>query len=385
MCVAFLPAACGDNPSEPDGDASVASPALALRSDLGVDYGLDRAAVDFATRGQLSHPDALRAIETAINPGEFQCPPSTALLDIFLGDFFGWIAAEPEIFELLYVDLLADLIPQIDAMYLQDGSLPQEFGYDGQYTQVMQKTHKDIKRFWDIPSDDILLLAMKGTMLQDSERVSAAYQFFFGVPPGLGDFLASLVLAGLAESVVLDGGNHSLFSFNALAFSPGPGSGIADRIVMGDGVLETYERLGLGDVAPQAIYVHEFAHHVQFENDYLSDPIPTTDPGGADAAEETRYGELMADAMAAYYLTHARGATMNQKRVVQFFEVFFEVGDCLFSNPGHHGTPAQRMRAAQFGFDVADQAHKQGHIMGAQEFHDLFVAEYLNLIAPDAP
>ena len=92
----------------------------------------------------------------------------------------------------------------------------------------------------------------------------------------------------------------------------------------------------------------------------------------------------MADAMAGYYLTHSRGAAMNRKRVEQFLEVFFQVGDCAFVDPGHHGTPNQRMAAARFGFDVADQAHKQGHILTSEQFHDLFVAVYPQLIAPDA-
>ena len=42
------------------------------------------------------------------------------------------------------------------------------------------------------------------------------------------------------------------------------------------------------------------------------------------------------------------------------------------------------MAAARFGFDVADQAHKQGHILTSEQFHDLFVAAYPQLIAPDA-
>jgi hypothetical protein len=59
-------------------------------------------------------------------------------------------------------------------------------------------------------------------------------------------------------------------------------------------------------------------------------------------------------------------------------------GDCAFFSPGHHGTPNQRMRAAQLGFDVAHQARKQGHILTSEQFHDLFVDAYLHIVAPDA-
>jgi predicted metalloprotease len=149
---------------------------------------------------------------------------------------------------------------------------------------------------------------------------------------------------------------------------------------MGDGILAGYEAVGLGDVAPQGVYAHEFAHHIQIENDYFNDPVPAA----TTVAELTRYTEFMADAMAAYYLTHKRGAAMNRKRVEQFLEVFFQVGDCGFASPGHHGTPNQRMAAAQFGFDLADQAQKQGHILTSEHVHDEFVAAYSDLVAPDA-
>ena len=92
----------------------------------------------------------------------------------------------------------------------------------------------------------------------------------------------------------------------------------------------------------------------------------------------------MADAFSAYYLTHSRGAALNRKRVAEFLQVFFNIGDCAFDNPGHHGTPNQRMRSAEFGFEVADQAQKQGHILTADEFHALFVAAYPTITAPDA-
>jgi hypothetical protein len=42
------------------------------------------------------------------------------------------------------------------------------------------------------------------------------------------------------------------------------------------------------------------------------------------------------------------------------------------------------MKAARFGFDVADQAQKQGHILTADQFHALFVAAYADITAPDA-
>ena len=44
----------------------------------------------------------------------------------------------------------------------------------------------------------------------------------------------------------------------------------------------------------------------------------------------------------------------------------------------------QRRRAAEFGFNVAHEAQKQGHILTSEEFHRLFVAAHLRIVAPDA-
>jgi hypothetical protein len=292
------------------------------------------------------------------------------------------IQKEPAIFDLLYNQLLADLIPTYEALYFQTEATPQYFGYNGEYTQVMQKTHTDTKRFWNIKSDDIQLLGMHGTMLQDVQRVAKTYQVVFGFKPADASAAAAAIRDAMLKSQTLNGGNHPLFSFNAFAFTTF-GGGIPDKIVMGDGILAGYAALGFGDVAPQAIYAHEFGHHIQFENGYFDEAIPGTSRRVTEA-EKTRYTELMADAMSAYFLTHSQGLALNQKRVEQFLEVFFQIGDCAFSDPGHHGTPAQRMAAARFGFQVAAEAQKQGHILTSQEFHSRFVAMYTTLVAPDA-
>ncbi len=124
--------------------------------------------------------------------------------------------------------------------------------------------------------------------------------------------------------------------------------------------------LEFDDVAPQAILAHEFGHHIQIQLDLFTDEI---------SPEATRRTELMADAYSAYFLSHARGAAMQWKRVRQFLEVFYNIGDCAFTNDGHHGTPTQRMAAADWGYSVANDAQKQGHILTSQEFAALFEAQ----------
>ncbi len=370
LSLAVLTAACQDKTTEPTSPVERTPSATTAKG-----FRLER--------GKIELPRGSRVTDLssrALDPDDFVCQ-ATAIDRFYVGARDAWEAAEPENFDLLYNQLLADLVPTFDALFFQTEDTPQYFGYNGEYNRIMLKTERDVKRFWDIPSADIQLIGMHGTMLLDAERVAAVYAtgVFGPVTPELAELLGTLVADAVAESEVLNGGNHPLLSFNAFALSDEDGI-IPDKIVMGDGILDAYKTLGFNDVAPQAIYAHEFAHHIQFENGYFDDEVP----GATTQAELTRYTELMADAYAAYYLTHKRGAAMNKKRVAQFLDVFFAIGDCAFSNPGHHGTPNQRMRAAEFGFRIADQAHKQGHILTSEQFHALFVAAYPAMVAPDA-
>jgi hypothetical protein len=380
LAVALGTIGCQDQSTEPTAPTLGTGAELRMQSATLGRFGLDRGRLKLPSSAWMTDQHFADAARRAIDPGDFVCDPSTPVIDWFLGEVNEFATEEPQIFDLLFNQLLADLVPTFDALLFETEDTPQFFGYNGEYTHVLQKTERDVKRFWDIFSDDIQLIGMHGTMLLDVERVAAVYEsFIFGVPPDDAAFFASLIRNAVLQSEVLDGGNHPLFSFNAFAFST-DALPVPDKIVMGDGVLVGYEAVGFGDVAPQAIYAHEFGHHIQFENDYFNDPLATA----GDPPEQTRYTELMADAFGAYYLTHKRGAALNRKRVAQFLQVFFQIGDCAFTNPGHHGTPNQRMAAAQLGFAVADAAQKQGHILTSDQFHDLFVAAYPDLVAPDA-
>ena len=378
LSAALATAACQDQTTAPTANSARTGTTFASAATVGRP-ALDRASVQPPASGRLTSEGFADVILRAINPNDYICPPSTPVIDWYLGKVNETIEQEPATFDLLYNQLLADLIPTYEALYFQTTDTPQYFGYDGEYTTLMRKTERNVKRFWDIQSSDIQVLGMHGSMLLDVDRSAATYEFLFGLDPATATFFATLVRDAVAESQTLNGGNHPLFSFNAFAFSDFGGP-LADKIVMGDGMLAGYEAMGFGDVALPAVFAHEFAHHIQYENDYFGDPYATT----GSSAERTRYTELMADAMSAYYLTHKHGGTMNQKRVAQFLDAFFQIGDCAFTNPGHHGTPNQRMRAAEFGFRLADEAQKQGHILTSAEVHARFVAEYPTIITPDA-
>jgi hypothetical protein len=307
------------------------------------------------------------------------CDDNTALNNYFLDRAF----EIPLPTLILLINRWTDLVPTYEALLFQTRDDATFFGYNGEYTQRMNKTERDVKRFWDIKSDDIQVLAMHGTVLADPSRTVPTYtsDVFLGLSQATAQTWASQVQGVMQTEPTVNGGNHPLFTFNAFAVSA-PELGIPDKIVMGDGILDGYKAIGFDDVALPAIFAHEFGHHIQYERGYFDELPPGSVPATVDGAELTRYTELMADAFSAYYLTHSRGASLNRKRVAEFLQVFFEIGDCGFTSPSHHGTPVQRMRAAQFGFDVADQAQKQGHILTADQFHALFVAQYTSFVAP---
>src|SRR6185436_3310613 len=103
------------------------------------------------------------------------------------------------------------------------------------------------------------------------------------------DAFAVTVRDALASSTTMNGGNYAFWTFNSVSFRY---PGLPDKIVMGDGLLEGLAAVGFGDVAPQALFAHEFAHQIQYENDYFDDL------GAVSGPEAGRYRELMADAMA---------------------------------------------------------------------------------------
>jgi hypothetical protein len=216
---------------------------------------------------------------------------------------------------------------------------------------------------------------MHGDMLLDREKVIRIDMLLYGDSRANAEFWADLILQLLAEIPQYRSGDHPIFTFNAFAqqsFHLPPYGVIPDKILMGDGIMQAYAGIGFEDVAPRAILAHEFAHHIQFQNNLF---------GNVASPEATRRTELMADAFAAYYLSHSRGASMQWKRVRQFLQVFFNIGDCAVTDINHHGTPNQRLAAAEWGYSVAAAAQKQGHILTSQQFAAMFEAQLPLLVS----
>lgn len=331
-----------------------------MRLSLPANY---RSRLEKNTQRLLSNPEyrdfARKAL--AIEPTTCNATDLALWLNGEISDWEGDIA-----FFAIYTGILD--FPATEALLFENRSANQYFGVKGEYSQRIQKTFKDLKRFWNIQSDDIVLAGMHGSILQNREKLIQTDMAIYGDDEITATYFADLILNLLKEVPQYRNGSHPMFTFNAFAqqsFDFPPVGKIPNKIVIGDGILDGFSAIGFKDIAPQAILAHEFAHQIQFQLG-LS--------GNINTPEASRRTELMADAYSAYYLSHARGASMQWKRVQQFLQVFFNIGDCSFDSNGHHGTPSQRMAAARWAYNLANNAQKQGHIMTSQQFSKLFSA-----------
>ncbi len=298
-----------------------------------------------------------------INPDDYECGPT--IFDDYIGSIFvGFTAADFALLDYAGVALDYEYV-------FGNTESGQYFGPNGEYTNPNVSTMKNLKRFWDIPTD-IVLRAAHGNIFADESK-SLSILLLYGIPQADAQEIAALLKEVFGQSKFRNY-NHPILTFNAFAAPEDPYFNTPKKIVMGDGILIAYAEMGFSDVASKQIIAHEYGHHVQFAKNVNFGNSP----------EATRRTELMADAFSAYYLTHSRGEAMNWKRVKEFLVGFYLIGDCAFNNNGHHGTPNQRMRAAEYGNSLAEAAQKNGKIMTSAEFITKFDAVLPALIAPDA-
>ncbi len=329
-----------------------------------------------ATRLHIESP-ARAAIERAIDPDDYECGPTQ--LDAFVGS----LVAEMTMADLQFLfadDGLVLNLPTYDAWFF-GSNMDSRYALRADYSQLLTKSFRDAKRFWDIQSADIQLHAMHGDVLLDTARVARLLMVLLGETESEAAAHAASIAQFVANSAALDDGNNPIFTLNAFAFSGVDETdpflrSIPDKLVMGDGVLDALDWIGIGNVGSRVVLGHEFGHHIQYENDLFDSPLP--------GPEATRRTELMADAFATYWGTHAQGLSLNAKRVVDAVLSFFIVGDCSFDNDGHHGTPNQRQLAAEWGAELAATARPQGHILPSLTVAQLFEEKLPEFVAPDA-
>ena len=285
-----------------------------------------------STHRHLVESPAQAALARAVAPSECE----GTLLDTYIDQLFADMTDEQFAFLVAHQDTLFN-VPTYDALFFGTPNDP-DYALES-HAQQIRNTFRDLRRFWDIESADIQLMAMHGDVLLDADRIAKT--------------LTAMVATGELDPFI---------------------AALPDKLIMGDGIIDAYDAIGLGDVGIRVIMAHEFGHHVQYE-------LGVFDTGPTDPAEATRRTELMADAMAAYYGTHKKGLALNKKRVADALLSFYTVGDCQFDSPGHHETPLQRERAADWGADLAAAAKPRSYILPPATFVELFDAALPQIIS----
>jgi hypothetical protein len=328
-----------------------------------------------STRHHVENP-AQAALAQGVTPSE--CGPT--LLDDYIDQVFAEMTDQQFAFLVQHQDVLFN-VPTYDALFFGTTGDP-DYALESHAHQI-QNTFRDLRRFWAIQSADIQLMAFHSDDLLDASRIAHTLTLMVAThqidPMTDAEIQAEATTVASFMQTQGDFYNNPLWTLNAFAFSgqgdPDPIiAALPDKLIVGDGILEAYDAIGLGDVGPRVIMGHEFGHHVQYE-------LGVFNSGPSDPAEATRRTELMADAMGTYFGVSKKGLALNKKRVVDALLSFYTVGDCSFNSPGHHGTPLQRERAADWGADQAAAAKPASFIIPPATFVQMFDAALPSIVS----
>jgi hypothetical protein len=137
----------------------------------------------------------------AINPGDYMCSgtPLTewltkSIFEIYQQDYIAYIE------RLVFGDYI---LPLLEAAYIAV-EWPAHLRLRWRLRQHHVPHRRTARGFWDIDTDRIELVAAKGTMLADAERLAAAYEFFYGYPSVVAAVIAEYVSGLVANSPVLE-------------------------------------------------------------------------------------------------------------------------------------------------------------------------------------
>ncbi|KAL3815296.1 hypothetical protein ACHAXA_006798 [Cyclostephanos tholiformis] len=284
-----------------------------------------------------------------------------------------------------------------------DDGTREYFGRYGERTEEMITNHRALTTFWSKtageedstsgggggeayvspPSKDVILLSMHGADLSDDAKLLATLQRMHQVDHGAACFLKEKILEIISS--LPDGFNNPLLTANAMAIRSidrdDSAGGVRNSIIIGDGIFEFLDWLGLGDHSGIAyIHSHEFGHHLQYDmgvNEIVGD--------GSAIPEATRWWEMMADAFGSYFNAHAMGGGMDESGLLDVHCTAFALGDCEDSIGSHHGRPRQRECASNYGSDLALMSYDDGgYIIPPTRLYDLFNENYERMVRLDS-
>lgn len=243
------------------------------------------------------------------------------------------------------------------------------YGENGEFNKLAERRMRELRRFWNIDRD-IYLNGQHTSYLNDREILADMIESFDRTIRNRTEAYQKADLLLEINQISPNFPENPYFAFDAFTKKSG-------LLVIGDGLIQSITDTGIeAELAFTAILSHEWWHQAQFQYEDHWETIGDL----TEQSEISRFSELEADYAASYFLTHKRGATYNWKRIEEYFELSFNVGDCLTESTDHHGTPSQRLTAAKLGYELADAAQKKGSILTATEVHLAFLKDFSNII-----
>lgn len=289
------------------------------------------------------------------------CEP-TAFKDVITG-YFNDFAEDP------YFDInLSNYYTDLHREYVYHYRGDNYFGQDGEFDQLVKKRKRELNRFWDL-NRDITINGQHTETLNNREALAAMIESFDRTIRNREEAYAladELLLRNQLSPTIPE---SPLFAMDAFSTNSG-------LLVLGDGLIESLVTAGTeAEIVVTGIIAHEWFHQAHFK---YSDSWRF--PEVENPNSMTLFKELEADFAAAYYMSHKRGATFNWKKIEKFFELSYNVGDCLPHSTTHHGTPHQRKASAFAGYQLANAAQKKGSILDPNEIHEYFLEIYNSML-----
>ena len=244
------------------------------------------------------------------------------------------------------------------------------FGRRGEYTKRMLKTDRVLDKLWKV--GDYRLAPVHSRTVLDARRTAPVLQVLFPDRDAAWARKMAAAIAEYADRPAFEYGNDPAFSFGA--WTMGPVTGEERVIVMGDGIIDGYTRLGHGAIAVETILAHERWHAVAMDTGLI-----TTDDLHNLTPRSNTIIELEADAASAYALGAKKGLSLNHHRFDD--DAFGAGGGCHADQNNFHGTSAQRAAAGQWGYDLSRALKPKGKALTPTQFRSRYTAEVPRLLA----
>ena len=283
-----------------------------------------------------SHPTKAKfafdvALQTTSQSNQDGCIPG--LEAQYKDAMIDWIGQES--YDFLDQFQVFDLAWRIEAAFDQD-PWDEYFGKNGEYTEEVLFLYEKVRAFWELggvrqqdPNKGYTLRGVRGSIVDEDELLSTlAFVSLFDM--SFQEATEAIQDVREVISSMPDGYDNALLSFHSLYYELGPNSGV---FILGDGMLEYLNHYGRGD-APFGLALENSIAQMYGQyilHSALQYPVAdhTAQKNQNMDAVERKYQDLLAAALAGYYVAHPAGGNVSGDDLCrQYFSLARSVGIC---------------------------------------------------------